>query len=267
MHLRFGGARADGPPADQVADELRRDHVEEFAAGRHTRLVDAQQEVAGNAQALVDAKAVVQVGVVDEALPAHRGAWLLEIHTHDDLEIRCVALALLRQAHGVFDRGVRVMNRARPDHHQQAVRLAVQDALQFAARRGHQRLDRRALDREETDQVLRRGQRHDAADALVVGERGAIDRRVGRVQFLCVFHVHFLQVRLLLMKSAWQKKTARLLALAVSGVRYARTSPVSPPVAGKTKSTQNKNGCCSRICSRGRRFKGATVAIGTRPGQ
>ena len=52
--------------------------------------------------------------------------------------------------------------------------LAVQDLAHAAARLGDQRLDRRALDREEADQVLRRRQRHDVLDALVVGERGLV---------------------------------------------------------------------------------------------
>ena len=35
VDLRFGGARADRPPADQVADVLRRDGVQELRPGRH----------------------------------------------------------------------------------------------------------------------------------------------------------------------------------------------------------------------------------------
>ena len=50
----------------------------------------------------------------------------------------------------------------------------MQDLAHLAARLGDQRLDRRALDREEADQVLGRRQRDDVLDALVVGERGLV---------------------------------------------------------------------------------------------
>ncbi len=42
MHLALGRARADGAPGDEVRDVLRRDHVEELAAGRQAHLVDAE---------------------------------------------------------------------------------------------------------------------------------------------------------------------------------------------------------------------------------
>jgi hypothetical protein len=63
-----------------------RDHVQELAARRHAQAVDVDQQLARDAQAFVDAVALVQVGVVDQALPAHRGARLLEVHAHHDLQ-------------------------------------------------------------------------------------------------------------------------------------------------------------------------------------
>jgi hypothetical protein len=46
VHLRFGGARADGAPADQVGDVLRADHVQELGTGRQAQFVDVQQQFA-----------------------------------------------------------------------------------------------------------------------------------------------------------------------------------------------------------------------------
>jgi hypothetical protein len=46
--------------------------------------VDLDQQLAGDAQAFVDAETLVQVRVVDQAFPAHRGARFFKIHTHDD---------------------------------------------------------------------------------------------------------------------------------------------------------------------------------------
>ena len=86
MHLALGGARADGAPGDQVRDVLRRDHVEVLGAGRQVELVDLEQDAPREAQAFVDAEAVVEARIVDEALPADGGARLLEIHAHHDDE-------------------------------------------------------------------------------------------------------------------------------------------------------------------------------------
>src|SRR5690606_9894395 len=79
VHLRFGGTRADRAPADEVGDVLRADDVEEFGAGRQAEFVDVQQQFARDAQAVVDAEAAVEVRIVDQALPADRGARLFEI--------------------------------------------------------------------------------------------------------------------------------------------------------------------------------------------
>ena len=43
VDLAFGGARADGSPADEVGDVLRRDHVEEFGAGGHAHFGEIEQ--------------------------------------------------------------------------------------------------------------------------------------------------------------------------------------------------------------------------------
>ena len=56
MHLAFRGARADGAPAHQFGDVLRRDQVEELAAGGHAHLGEIEQQLARHAQPLVDAK-------------------------------------------------------------------------------------------------------------------------------------------------------------------------------------------------------------------
>ena len=101
-----------------------RDHVEKLAAGRHAEAVDVEQQLARDAQALVDAVALVEVRVVDQALPADRGARLLEVDAHHDLERVGVAFALGLQPARVLERGGRVVDRARADDHQQPVVLA-----------------------------------------------------------------------------------------------------------------------------------------------
>ena len=60
MHLAFGGARADGAPGDQVADVLRRDHIQELAARGQPQPVDLDQQLARE----------VLLGVLDAGVPA-----------------------------------------------------------------------------------------------------------------------------------------------------------------------------------------------------
>ena len=56
-------------------------------AGRQAEIVDGRQHVARHPQALVDVEAAVEIGIVDQALPADGGARLLEIDPHHDLEL------------------------------------------------------------------------------------------------------------------------------------------------------------------------------------
>jgi len=169
VYLAFGGARANRTPADQVTDVLGRDHVEELAACRQALTVDFDQQLACDAQAFVDAVAFVQVGVVDQAFPAHRGTGLFEVHTHDNLQRVCVLLAQGLQTTGVIEGRGRVMDRAGADDDQQAVVLAVNDFLNGFAGLRDQGFRRRARDRKKADQMFWGWEHGDVLDAFVVG--------------------------------------------------------------------------------------------------
>ena len=134
VHLRLRGARADRAPAHQVGDVLRRDHVEVLHPGRHAQLIDVEQHVARQAQALVDAERAVEVRVVDEALPTHGGARLLEIDSHHDEQVGCVPDYFLCHALRILQRRFGVVDRARADDHQQPVICRVQYAVYAVAR-------------------------------------------------------------------------------------------------------------------------------------
>ena len=76
---------------------------------------------ARDAQALVDAEALVEVRIVDEALPADRRARLLEVDAHHDLERRRRSASRSAEPPRVVERGARVVDRARADDHEQPV--------------------------------------------------------------------------------------------------------------------------------------------------
>ncbi len=134
MHLRFGGARADRAPGDQVGGVLRRDGVEELRRARQAHLGQFPQQAARDAQAFVDPEAAVEARIVDQALPADGGARLLEIDAHQDQQVVRMAVALGLEAARVLQRRIEVVDRARADHDQQAVVGAVQDAVDRRAR-------------------------------------------------------------------------------------------------------------------------------------
>lgn len=87
MQLALGGARADGAEGDGVGEELRGDGVEHLAGDGHAGAGEVAVELAGDAQALVDLEGLVDLGVVDQPLPADGGAGLLEVGAHDDEDV------------------------------------------------------------------------------------------------------------------------------------------------------------------------------------
>jgi hypothetical protein len=133
VDLALGGARADGSPTDQAGDVLGRNHVKEFGSGRHAHLGQVEQQVPGQAQAVVDFVGVVEIGVVDEALPADGGAGLLEIDAHDDAQVFGKLLNGVFEQAGILAGGPGVVNGAGADKGEQARVAAVQNGGDFAA--------------------------------------------------------------------------------------------------------------------------------------
>ena len=112
MRLRFGSARANGVPGDQVAQILRRNGVQRFGTRRQAEFVNGQQEFTGLGHAGIDLERIVHVRVVDVAFPAHGGARFFKIHAHDDHQRIGDLVGQRLQATGVVYAGDRVMNRA-----------------------------------------------------------------------------------------------------------------------------------------------------------
>ena len=103
-------------------------------AGRPRSLMSSSSARA-SAQAVVDVEAAVEIGVVDQALPADGGARLLEIDAHDDLEPVAEALAERDEAAGVVEGGGGIVDGAGADDDGEAVIGAVEDVVQGVARR------------------------------------------------------------------------------------------------------------------------------------
>ena len=136
VDLALGGAGADRAPGDEVGDELRGDRIEEFAGGRQPEIGQIQQQAPGDAKTFVDGERAVQPWIVDQALPAHGGAGLLEIDPHHDPQIGLQLGRLRPKPPGVVERGDRIMHRAGADDDEEAIVLAGEDADDLLAGAG-----------------------------------------------------------------------------------------------------------------------------------
>ncbi len=87
MHLRFGGACANCPPAHQIGNVLRGDHIKNPPRRWQAAVVNLQQQLAGDAQAVIDLETVIHMRIVYQPFPAHGGARLFKIDAHHDLQL------------------------------------------------------------------------------------------------------------------------------------------------------------------------------------
>ena len=133
MDLALGGARADGSPTDEAGNVLRRNHVKEFGSGGHAHLGQVEQQMARQAQAVVDLVGLIEIGIVDEPLPSDDGAGLLEIDAHEDAQVGGELVNGGFEQGGILARGLGVVNGAGAGEDQQARVLPVEDCGDFAA--------------------------------------------------------------------------------------------------------------------------------------
>src|SRR5215471_14095789 len=132
MDLAFGRARADGAPAHEVRDVLRRDHVEVLDAGRHSHFVQLDEKLSACSKTLIDLEAAVKAWIVDQSFPSDGCPRLLEVHAHHHEQIGCKPVLNRFQLLRVLYRGFRVVDRTRSNDYEKTVVCAVQDAMNLA---------------------------------------------------------------------------------------------------------------------------------------
>ena len=128
----------------------------------------ADEHVAREPQALVDVEAAVEIGIVDQSLPADGRARLLEIDAHHDLEPVGETFAQGGEAGGVVDRGLGIVDRAGADDDEQAIVGPVQDRVDGVARAHHDAGGGQGA-RNLPHHLLGRTQFFQFADAKIVG--------------------------------------------------------------------------------------------------
>ena len=167
MHLALGRSRANRAPGDQIRIELRHDRIQKLAASRKTQIRHIEQETTRPAEAFADREAAVESGIVDQALPANRGARLFEVDAHHDQQIPGHSLADRRQSRRVLESRLWIVNRTRADDQHQAVVATRQDLRDRVAALGN-RIGLRFADGQVFDQDLGRHQGPNALDSNVV---------------------------------------------------------------------------------------------------
>jgi hypothetical protein len=124
VKLRLGGTSTDGADRDTVGKELRRNGVEHLGGDWQTLSGQVNEKLAGNTETLVDLEGVVDIGVVDETLPANGCSGLLEVGAHHDAEIVGEFVRELLESGSVFLGGSRVVDGAGTDDDEKSVALA-----------------------------------------------------------------------------------------------------------------------------------------------
>lgn len=120
-------ARTDSAKRDEVREELWGDGVEHLRGNGHAGRCEVDEQLARDAETLVDLVALVNVGVVDETLPANSCPWLLEVGTHDDAEVVLKLVGNGLQSLAVLNGQLGVVEGAGSDHDQETVILLCDD--------------------------------------------------------------------------------------------------------------------------------------------
>lgn len=120
VQLGLGGTGANGTHREQIGQELRRDGIEHLGSDGHALGGQVDKELARQAQTLVDLEAAIDIGIVDQTLPADGRAGLLEVRAHDNEKLILVLLLLLEQHVAVSQGSLGVVDRAGADDDEQA---------------------------------------------------------------------------------------------------------------------------------------------------
>jgi len=125
VDLGLGGTGTDCAEGQTIGKELGGDRVQHFTSDGHALVGQVDEELAGDAQTLVDVEAVVEIRVVDQTLPADCCTGLLKVRAHDNEQVILVLLLQLQQPITVLEGHLRVVDRAGADDHHQALLLGV----------------------------------------------------------------------------------------------------------------------------------------------
>lgn len=127
VQLRFSGTGTNGTDGNAVGQELRRDGIEHLTGNGHASGGEVDKELARHAETLVNLERRIDIGIVDQALPADGSSGLLQVGAHDNAEIVPELVSENLELSGVLVGGFGVVDGARADDDKQAVAAAHDD--------------------------------------------------------------------------------------------------------------------------------------------
>lgn len=121
VELGFGGTGTNGTYRDAVGKELRRDGVEHLGGNRHALVGKVGKELSRDAETLVDLERVIDIGIIDESLPANSRSGLLEVGAHHDAQVIGELVGELLETGSILMGGGRVVDGAGTDDDEKSV--------------------------------------------------------------------------------------------------------------------------------------------------
>jgi hypothetical protein len=115
VDLGLGCTGANCAPRNKICGVLGAYCVKEFTPGWEAHLRHLKEERAGHSESAVDLEGAIHVGVVDESFPAEGCARLLEVNSHDDVEVIFCRFGVRPQFLCVLECGIDIVNRAGTD--------------------------------------------------------------------------------------------------------------------------------------------------------
>lgn len=127
VQLGLGGAGTNSTDGNAVGQELRRDGIKHLASNGHASSGKVDKELARHTQTLVDLERRVDIGVVDQTLPADGSSRLLQVGTHNNAEIIAELVSENLELGGVLVGSFGVVDGAGADDNEQTVVAAHDD--------------------------------------------------------------------------------------------------------------------------------------------
>src|SRR5580658_3886094 len=134
MDLTLCGSRADGSPAYEIREVLRRNHVEELGAGRHSHLCQIEEEATCNAQSVTDAERFIEVWIVNQPFPTQSSPRFLEVNAHHDQEVAGKLCDRVFEQSRILSGGNRIVDGAGANNDDEAIVRSIEDVYDLATR-------------------------------------------------------------------------------------------------------------------------------------
>jgi len=121
VELGLGGAGTDSADGDEVSEELGRDGVEHLGGDGHAGRGEIAEELSRDTETLVNLEGLVDIGVVNQTLPADSRPRLLEVGAHDDDKVILELLGESLEPVAVLNRSGGIVNRTGANDDQETV--------------------------------------------------------------------------------------------------------------------------------------------------